>query len=276
MWGAENVEMAFRVWMCGGRVEGIPCARTYHIYRHGGSGYKSPSNAVRINRVRTARLWMDEWWQVSKNFIDYDDTKVGSFDRMLDLKEDLKCKSFKWYLENVDKTRSGTSIEGFKLMGDLRSKKFPTLCLDSYQAKNPDQEYGLYQCHNGLGSQGFFLHTDRHDIKNMQVEGLCLGTRGKFTGCSKPDQDARWVTVPDSGFVAFAKSKEVLNSTNYAQDFDCLAVNDDKVTETGTLGTHVTNYTQTAHLSRGHIRIQGIIYVYVWNLCAEKTVDEAV
>lgn len=34
-WGAENVEMALRTWMCGGRVECTPCAKTYHIYRKG-------------------------------------------------------------------------------------------------------------------------------------------------------------------------------------------------------------------------------------------------
>lgn len=34
MWGAENVEFGFRIWLCGGRLECTPCARTYHIYRH--------------------------------------------------------------------------------------------------------------------------------------------------------------------------------------------------------------------------------------------------
>lgn len=35
MWGAENVEMGFRTWLCGGRLECAPCAMTYHIYRNG-------------------------------------------------------------------------------------------------------------------------------------------------------------------------------------------------------------------------------------------------
>lgn len=34
-WGAENVELGFRAWMCGARIECIPCSKTYHIFRKG-------------------------------------------------------------------------------------------------------------------------------------------------------------------------------------------------------------------------------------------------
>lgn len=227
-WGAENVEMAFRVWLCGGRVECTPCARTYHIYRKGGVGYSSPSKFIKRNRGRTARLWLGEYWDFARHFVGFGDgdgndrstlESLGNFDKMLQLKKDLQCKDFDWFLQNVDKTKKDVTLENFKLLGAVRSRmsaRSPK-CLDSLQNKGSNEPFGIYGCHGDNGSQGWFENAKTHQIRNMASEHLCLGSQLRFTACDQPVYDSRWLTLKHRGWIVAVADSALLPSDEVIQ-----------------------------------------------------------
>ena len=62
IWGAENLELSFKTWMCGGTLEIVPCSHVGHIFRER-SPYKwiSGVNVPFRNSVRLAEVWLDDY-----------------------------------------------------------------------------------------------------------------------------------------------------------------------------------------------------------------------
>ncbi|XP_018598049.1 polypeptide N-acetylgalactosaminyltransferase 14 [Scleropages formosus] len=104
IWGGENFEISFRVWMCGGSLEIVPCSRVGHVFRKK-HPYVFPdgnANTYIKNTRRTAEVWMDEfklfyyWARPAARGKPYGDVRGRE-----ELRRRLKCKSFKWYLDHV-------------------------------------------------------------------------------------------------------------------------------------------------------------------------------
>lgn len=62
IWGAENLEISFRIWMCGGTLLTVPCSHVGHIFRDRSPyKWKPGTNIIQKNSIRLAEVWLDNY-----------------------------------------------------------------------------------------------------------------------------------------------------------------------------------------------------------------------
>lgn len=103
IWGGENIEMSLRLWTCGGSVEMAQCSRVGHVFRKK-TPYSLPGGASHVvfhNNARAVDVWMDEFARVYYAINPAAIVKRTNVTERLNLRKQLRCKSFRWYLKNI-------------------------------------------------------------------------------------------------------------------------------------------------------------------------------
>jgi len=161
IWGGENLEISFKTWMCGGTLEIVPCSHVGHIFRKR-SPYKwrSGVNVLRRNSIRLAEVWLDEYKEYYYDRIGHDLGNYGDVSSRHKLRENLQCKSFKWYLNNIypELFVPGDSLASGELRNVAGAGPGREMCADSPAKKGDmNKPVGLYPCHNQGGNQYWML-----------------------------------------------------------------------------------------------------------------------
>lgn len=193
IWGGENLEMSFRVWQCGGTLEISSCSHVGHVFRDK-SPYTFPGGVSKIvlhNAARVAEVWMDEWrdfyYAMNPGARNVD---VGDVSERIKLRERLKCKSFRWYLENIY-PESPMPLDYYYL-GDVKNVETHT-CLDT-MGRRTGENVGISYCH-GLGGNQVFAYTKRQQIMS---DDMCLDAASpqgpvKIVRCHGMGGNQAWV-----------------------------------------------------------------------------------
>jgi hypothetical protein len=89
--------------MCGGKMANIPCSRVGHVYRKNVPYSYPKPNAVVINFRRVAEVWMDDYkeWLYERRPELKEVKDYGDISDRIAIRKRLKCRSFKWYIQNV-------------------------------------------------------------------------------------------------------------------------------------------------------------------------------
>eukprot|EP00096_Caligus_rogercresseyi_P014574 TRINITY_DN7081_c0_g1_i1.p1 TRINITY_DN7081_c0_g1~~TRINITY_DN7081_c0_g1_i1.p1 ORF type:complete len:637 (+),score=113.35 TRINITY_DN7081_c0_g1_i1:127-2037(+) len=180
IWGGENYELSFKAWMCGGTIEIAPCSRVGHVFRTK-SPYRVTPEDVHKNGIRVAKVWMDEFQYLHYERLGHFDKKgdarlieYGDVNKRQELRDNLGCNSFKWFLDNVAKSE----LPYHDLIGSGEIKNPASgLCLDKNdRTEFMGQPVDLMSCHNFGGHQYWMMNRNRFILRDY----TCLGVQNSI------------------------------------------------------------------------------------------------
>lgn len=182
IWGGENLELSFRVWQCGGRIEIHPCSHVGHIFRDFHPYSFNGIDSHGYNTLRTVLVWMEDY---SKYFFmsrpDLLKMSAGNLEQRKALKSNLKCSSFKWYLENVYDRRKFIYDQDVVAYGYVKNEE-SNLCIDVLNKHETSGESaGLYTCETmkhplNVTTNQLFSYSRHREIRR---EESCLSISSK-------------------------------------------------------------------------------------------------
>ncbi|KAJ9593969.1 hypothetical protein L9F63_014610, partial [Diploptera punctata] len=168
IWGAESLEISLKSWLCGGKVEVVPCSRIGHVFRkrHPYSFPSGNANTYLRNTKRIAEVWLGEH---KRFFYEAQPTarsiNCDSLQKQFQIKNELDCKPFQWYLENVFPELKLPNEEN-SAFGQLKQG---SLCL---QADGEGSEVRLVDCNESDPSQNSWAFSTHSST--IQHGKLCL------------------------------------------------------------------------------------------------------
>uniref|UniRef100_A0A3P9GY74 Ricin B lectin domain-containing protein n=1 Tax=Oryzias latipes TaxID=8090 RepID=A0A3P9GY74_ORYLA len=197
--------------MCGGEIEIIPCSRVGHIFR-GQNPYSFPKDrqkTVERNLARVAEVWLDEYKDLFyghgyQHLLDKSVTDIGNLTEQIELRKKLKCKNFKWYLENVYPELDAPLVKAEGLSQHfsytwLRHVRQGDLCIAPQPSLN---SFSVVSCDNAKAELRWFHKSSKstladHFIAEFASQHMCLEAESRddslhLSPCDSNNSFQKW------------------------------------------------------------------------------------
>ncbi|XP_076102776.1 inactive polypeptide N-acetylgalactosaminyltransferase-like protein 5 isoform X1 [Mytilus galloprovincialis] len=167
IWGGENLELSFKVWLCGGKLVHVACSRIGHITRSQPYLQNNRLDIEMHNNKRVADVWMDKFASyVYDNYPGMKSISVGGLSKQW--RQRRRCKPFSWFLDNIwpelfrYKDHSSST-------GSIMNTNGGRLCLDNQgHLFSSPLRITVKPCSNDTNTQLFGLTTDGRLRTNLQ------------------------------------------------------------------------------------------------------------
>lgn len=210
IWGGENLELSFKTWMCGGTLEIVPCSHVGHIFRKR-SPYKwrTGVNVLKRNSIRLAEVWLDEYSKYYYQRIGNEKGDFGDVTSRRQLRENLGCKSFKWYLDTIypELFIPGEAVASGEIAND-----WSDICLDSATPDGSHPPIGLWPCHNQGGNQ-YWMLSKAGEIRRDEACLDYAGTDVILYPCHGSKGNQFWTYDPLTKHIRHGSSDKCLGIT---------------------------------------------------------------
>ncbi|XP_063536116.1 putative polypeptide N-acetylgalactosaminyltransferase 9 isoform X3 [Cydia strobilella] len=234
IWGGENLELSFKTWMCGGTLEIVPCSHVGHIFRKR-SPYKwrTGVNVLKKNSVRLAEVWLDDYAKYYYQRVGNDKGDFGDVSGRKELRKNLQCKSFEWYLKNIypELFIPGESVAH----GEIRNVGFQKTCLDSPTRKSDHHKpVGLYPCHRQGGNQ-YWMYSKTGEIRRDET---CLDYSGHdvvLYPCHGAKGNQLWLYDQNTKLLKHGSSEKCMAISENKSKITMESCNEDEIRQLWTL-----------------------------------------
>ncbi|KAH8382423.1 hypothetical protein KR009_003442, partial [Drosophila setifemur] len=192
IWGGESIELAIKLWLCGGQIEIVPCSRIGHIFRR----YHAfdfpprtdiampvlsmlsdqPPSSAQATYLHNSKIIAESWLDEYKNiFYALRPAAKGiplnrtNHEEQQQLRRESQCHRFDWYLWHVN-PELRLHFDELSAMGTLRNED---RCLHARQ-RNSKQQQQLFMASCAIDdiTQWSLLRVTGQLITQRE---LCLG-----------------------------------------------------------------------------------------------------